>query len=59
MEMKPSTAVGNVCSYFSGHYQHYSLNIQAVTDHFGHFIFMAITAPGTRSQGNINALAWT
>jgi hypothetical protein len=57
IEVPPSTVVGNVRSYFSGHYQRYGLNIQAVTDHLGRFIFMAVAAPG--SQGDINALART
>jgi hypothetical protein len=57
IEVPPLSTVGNVHSYFSGHYQHYGFNIQAVTDHLGHFIFMAVTAPG--SQGDINALGRT
>ena len=36
----------NVRSYFSGHYQCYGLNIQAVTDHLCRFIYFAICAPG-------------
>jgi hypothetical protein len=57
IEVPPSTLVGNVRSYFSGHYQRYGFNVQAVTDHFGRFIFMAVAAPG--GQGDIKALART
>jgi hypothetical protein len=57
IEVPPSTAIGNAQSYFSGHYQHYRFNIQATTDHFGHFIFMVVASPG--SQGDISALEQT
>lgn len=36
----------NVRSFFSGHYQCYGVNIQAVTDHNSRFIFFAFAAPG-------------
>jgi hypothetical protein len=49
----PSSAVGNVISYFSGHYQRYGLNVQAIVDHLGGFLYIAATAPG--SQPDINA----
>ena len=43
----PSRAeVGNVRSYFSGHYQCYGVNIQAVADHHSRFIYVACAAPG-------------
>ena len=38
--------VGNVRSYFSGHYQCYGINIQAVADHHSRFIYLATAAPG-------------
>ena len=38
--------VGNVRSYFSGHYQCYGVNLQAVSDHQSRFIYMAVAAPG-------------
>lgn len=50
----PCAVVGNVLSYFSGHYQRYGVNIQAVVDHLCRFIYIAVAAPG--SQPNINAL---
>jgi DDE superfamily endonuclease len=37
---------GNVRSYFSGHYQHYGVNIQAACDHLCRFVFLAVAAPG-------------
>ena len=39
--------VGNVRSYFSGQYQKYGINIQAVCDHLCRFIFVAVAAPGS------------
>ena len=43
----PSKAeVGNVRSYFSGHYQTYGINIQAACDHLCRFVFLAVAAPG-------------
>jgi hypothetical protein len=45
IEVPASSMVGNVQSYFSGHYQRYGFNIQAVTDHLGRFIFMAVVQP--------------
>ena len=44
---QPQSDVGNVRSYFSGHYQKYGINIQAVCDHLCHFIFVAVAAPGS------------
>jgi hypothetical protein len=38
--------VGNVKSYFSGHYQTYGINIQAVCDHRCRFLEVAVCAPG-------------
>lgn len=40
------TEVGNVRSYFSGHYQCYGMNIQAVCDHHCRFLYFAVAAPG-------------
>ena len=37
---------GNVRVFFSGHYQCYGINCQAVTDHFSRFIYFAVAAPG-------------
>jgi hypothetical protein len=37
---------GNVRSYFSGHYQHYGVNMQAACDHLCRFVFLAVAAPG-------------
>jgi hypothetical protein len=49
----PKSAVGNVISYFSGHYQRYGLNVQAIVDHLGRFLYIAVAAPG--SQPDVNA----
>ena len=38
--------VPNVWSYFSGHYQTYGVNIQAVCDQNCHFLFIGVTGPG-------------
>jgi hypothetical protein len=38
--------VKNVRSFFSGHYQCYGVNIQAVADHHSRFIHFAFAAPG-------------
>jgi len=38
--------VPNVRSFFSGHYQCYGVNIQAVADHHSRFVFFAVAGPG-------------
>ena len=38
----PSLVVGNVQSYFSGHYQHYGVNVQAICDNFCHFAYLPL-----------------
>ena len=44
----PSKAeVGNVSSYFSGHYQCYGLNVQAICDANCRFLFMSASSPGS------------
>ena len=42
----PKKEVQNVKSYFSGHYQTYSINIQAVCDHNCRFLFIGVGGPG-------------
>ena len=49
----PSGRFGNVTSFFSGHYQRYGLNVQAVSDHLSRFLYVAVAAPG--GQPDINA----
>jgi len=49
--------VGNVRTYYSGHYQWYGMNVQAVVDHACRFMFLAVAAPG--SQPDVNAIANT
>ncbi|EGZ12290.1 hypothetical protein PHYSODRAFT_317433 [Phytophthora sojae] len=43
-------AGGNVRAYFSGHYHHMGLNIQAACDHQCRFIYFAVAAPGGSSD---------
>lgn len=40
------TETGNVKAYFSGHYQDYGINVQAVCDSNCRFIYAALAAPG-------------
>ena len=37
-----SLVVGNVRSYFSGHYQHYGVNVQAICDLLCHFAYLPL-----------------
>ena len=39
--------VGNVQSYFSGHYQHYRVNVQAKCNHLCHFTYSDFASPGS------------
>ena len=41
---------GNVRSYFSGHYQCYGVNIQAVADHWSRFTYIGLAAPGVTAD---------
>jgi hypothetical protein len=41
-----SNEVGNVKSFFSGHYQTYGINVQAACDHHCRFISVCVAAPG-------------
>jgi hypothetical protein len=45
--------VGKAISYFSGHYQRYGLNVQAIVGHLDQFLYIAVAAPG--SQPDVNA----
>ena len=45
IKVPPKKSVGNVRSYFSGHYHCYGVNIQAVADHHSRFIYLAMAAP--------------
>ena len=46
--------VCNVQSYFSGHYQMYGVNIQAVCDHNCHSLFIGVACPSV--MGNRQAI---
>lgn len=43
---------GNVRSFFSGHYQTYGVNCQAVADHHCRFTFFAVAGPGVLGDRN-------
>lgn len=45
---------GNVRSYFSGHYQHHGVNVQAACDPFCRFVFISVAGPGV--MGDRDAL---
>jgi hypothetical protein len=49
----PPSAVGNLISYFSGHYQRYGLNVQAIVDHLGQFLYITVAPSG--SQPDVNS----
>jgi hypothetical protein len=53
IQVPPATHVGNVKTYFSGHCQRHGFNIQAIVNHLGRFLFIAVAAPG--SQPDVNA----
>lgn len=60
---RPSSAeVPNSRDYFSGHYQMYGLNVQAVCDHSYRFLWLGVLGPGGSSdimcyrQGDISQL---
>ena len=42
----PSKKVGNVNSYYSGHYRTHGINVIAACDHRCKFVFMAANSPG-------------
>jgi DDE superfamily endonuclease len=42
--------VGNVRSYFSGHYQCYGVNVQAGADHHSRFVFLSFASPGVTAD---------
>ena len=46
----------NVLAYYSGHYKHDSLNIQAMSNHCGTFLYFAVAAPGSFPDAKALAL---
>ncbi len=42
----------NVLAYYSGHYKHDSLNVQALSDYRGKFLYFAVAAPGSFPDSN-------
>ena len=49
----PKKEVHNVKSYFSGHYQTYGINIQAVCDHNCRFLFIGVGGPGVMGDREV------
>jgi hypothetical protein len=49
-EAPPKSVIGNVRSYFSGHYQQYGVNIQACCDHLSRFTYIAVAGPGVMND---------
>jgi len=47
-EVMSSSETGNIEAYFSGQYQAFGINLQAVCDHECRFIYAAIAVPGRR-----------
>jgi hypothetical protein len=43
--------VGNVSTYYSGHYARYGLNVQAICDSYCRFTFLSASAPGSVNDG--------
>ena len=43
----PSLVVGNVQSHFSGHFQHYGVNVKDICDLLCHFTYFAFVSPGS------------
>jgi hypothetical protein len=37
--------VANIRSYYSGHYKHYGVNVQACCDHLSRFTYIAVAGP--------------
>jgi hypothetical protein len=50
IQTPPAKVVGNVRSYFSGHYQMYGVNVQAACDHLCRFNFIGVAGPGVMSD---------
>jgi hypothetical protein len=46
----------NVLAYYSGHYKHDSLNVQAMSNHCGKFLYFAVAAPGSFPDSKALAL---
>ena len=44
------TDVVNVRAYYSGHYEHYGINCQAMCDAYFRFLFFGIVAPGSTND---------
>lgn len=53
----PAKQVGNVSSYYSGHYCTYGINVQAICDADCRFYFIALAAPG--KTGDVKAISKT
>jgi DDE superfamily endonuclease len=46
IQTTPKKDAKNVLSFFSGHYQSYSVNVQGACDHLCRFLYLAVAGPG-------------
>jgi DDE superfamily endonuclease len=46
----PQELVGNLRSYYSGHYKRYGVNVQACCDHLSRFTYIAVVGPGVMND---------
>jgi hypothetical protein len=46
----PPDLVGNVRSFYSGHYKRYRVNLQACCNHLSLFTYIAVAGPGVRND---------
>jgi len=46
----PKKVVGNVRSYYSGHYKTYGINVQAIADYHSRFTYIAVAGPGSMND---------
>ncbi len=53
IQVPRASLVGNVKTYFLGHYQCHGFNTRAIVDHLGRFLYISVAAPG--SQRDVNA----
>ena len=51
-----SNEAENVLAFYSGHYKHDSLNVQAMSNHCGKFLYFAVAAPGSFPDAKALAL---
>jgi len=52
IEVPPKDVVGNVRSYYSGHYKTYGVNVQAIADYNSRFLYVAVAGPGSMNDND-------